>query len=125
MRYIFVFISLLLFSCSCATEVVHDDSDKKALEILAKEIKDIADTSVCSQEFTCAFIGFGAKPCGGNWEYLIYTNSIDVDDFLAKVKSYNDLEKAYNTKNEITSDCSFLMPPNEVVCEDAKCKVAE
>ena len=52
----------------------------------------------------------------------MYSNSIDVVDFLAKVKTYNELEKKYNTKYGMMSDCMAVSPPNKVICENGKCK---
>ena len=87
----------------------------------------MADESTCSEQFTCDFVGFGSKPCGGFWEYLVYsrmkkhTNSND-DEFLAKIKTYNKLEKEYNIKHGIASDCMIVMPPTNVICDNGKCK---
>lgn len=122
MKYLLIFLTFLAIDCSNADEIVSQEIEKKALETLTKEIKAIADASICSSEFICDYIGFGSKPCGGNWEYLVYSNSIDVVDFLAKVKTYNELEKKYNTKYSMMSDCMAVSPPNEVICENGKCK---
>ena len=122
MKYFFLFLTLLIFKCGDNDAIKSQDVEKKELETLAKEIKTIADSSVCSSEFTCDFVGFGSKPCGGNWEFLIYSSSIDVVDFLAKVKSYNALEKKYNIEYGIASDCMMAMPPDDVICENGKCK---
>lgn len=122
MKYLLVFLTFLAIDCSNADDFVSQEVEKKALETLAKEIKALADASICSSEFTCDYIGFGSKPCGGNWEYLVYSSSIDVVDFLAKVKTYNELEKKYNTKYGMMSDCMAVSPPNKVICENGKCK---
>ncbi len=122
MKYLLVFLTFLAIDCSNADDIVSQEVEKKALETLAKEIKTLADASICSSEFTCDYVGFGSKPCGGNWEYLVYSNSIDVVDFLAKVKTYNELEKKYNAKYSIMSDCMAVSPPNKIICENGKCK---
>jgi len=121
MKYLFLFIFLLAFKCGDNDDIKNQDVEKKELETLAKEIKFLADDSVCSSEFVCDFIGFGSKPCGGHWEYLVYSNSIDAVDFLAKVKTYNELEKEYNIKYNVVSDCMFVMPPESTTCENGKC----
>ncbi|NOQ91251.1 MAG: hypothetical protein GQ552_00885 [Flavobacteriaceae bacterium] len=122
MKFLLFFITFLATDCNNTDDIVTQEVEKKALETLAKEIKTIADTSICSSEFTCDYVGFGSKPCGGNWEYLVYSNSIDVVDFLAKVKTYNELEKKYNIKYGIMSDCMVVPPPNKIICENGKCK---
>ncbi len=122
MKYLFIFLISITIGCNNTEEIIIQTVEKKALETLAKEIKTLADTSICSSEFICDYVGFGDKPCGGYWEYLVYSNSIDIVDFLAKVKTYNELEKTYNTKYNIVSDCMAALPPNEVICENGKCK---
>jgi hypothetical protein len=107
--------------CDNGDDISGQETEKKALEALAKEIKILANTSICSSEFSCDFVGFGSKPCGGNWEYLIYSNSINVVDFLSKVNNYNELENKYNIKWEIISDCMLVMPPTGTTCENSKC----
>lgn len=122
MKYLLLSLVFLVIDCNDNAINDNQDTEKKALEKLAKEIKSIANESVCSEEFICDFIGFGSKPCGGNWEYLVYSSSIDVPNFLNKVKKYNELESKFNTKYGIVSDCMIVMPPNKVICEDGKCK---
>jgi len=122
MKILFALLTLLLIDCSDSGISSNQESERKDLDKLAKEIKSIANGSVCSDEFVCDFIGFGSKPCGGNWEYIVYSSSIDTKDFLNKVKNYNELEKKYNQKWNAASDCMFAMPPDDVICENGKCK---
>lgn len=122
MKILLVFLTFLVIDCSNNEINDNQDKEKIVLEKLAKELRTIADNSVCSDEYICDFIGFGSKPCGGNWEYLVYSSSIDVNSFLKKVKKYNDLEKKYNIKYGIVSDCMMVMPPTGTACEDGKCK---
>jgi len=122
MKFLLIFLTFLAIDCSNTDEIVNQEIEKKTLNNLAKEIKALADASICSENFICDYVGFGAKPCGGNWEYLVYSNSIDVANFLAKGKTYNELEKKYNTKYGIVSDCMIVSPPNSIICENEKCK---
>lgn len=122
MKFVLILFTFLATDCAGTDDLASQEVEKAALEKLAKEIKTIADSSTCSENEICAFIGFGSKPCGGNWEYLIYSSSIDVANFKTKVNTYNALEKKYNTKYEIISDCSLVMPPESLTCENGKCK---
>ncbi len=121
MKYILVFLTFLATDCAGTDDIASQEVEKKSMEKLANEIKAMADASVCSEGSTCAFIGFGSKPCGGNLEYLVYSNSIDVADFLAKVKTYNALEKKYNIEYGKISDCSLVSPPQGLSCKNGKC----
>ncbi|MCF6224143.1 MAG: hypothetical protein L3J34_10495 [Flavobacteriaceae bacterium] len=121
MKYILVFLTVLVTDCAGTNDIVDQKVEKTTLEKLSKEIKAMANASVCSEDSACAFIGFGSKPCGGNWGYLVYSNSIDVADFLTKVKTYNALEKKYNIEYGIISDCSIVSPPQGLSCKNGKC----
>ncbi len=122
MKLFFIFLAFLVIDCSTADDIVGQEVEKNALDELKKEIKALADESGCSEEFTCYSIGFGTKPCGGYWEYLVYSSSIDVVDLLTKIQAYNELEKKYNTKYSIMSDCFLVMPPSKTICENGECK---
>ncbi|MEN8186556.1 MAG: hypothetical protein ABFR05_05450 [Bacteroidota bacterium] len=122
MKYFLIFLTFLVIDCQDAEDKVTQEVEKKALEELADEIRAIADESVCSAEYSCDFIGFGSKPCGGHWSYLVYSNSIDVVEFIARVKAYNILEEEYNKKWDVFSDCMAVMPPSATTCENGKCK---
>ena len=121
MNYLAIFLTFLTINCSNTEGAVNQDTERKALDDLAKEIRELADTAICSDNFTCEVIGFGSKPCGGNWEYLVYSNAIDVAAFTSKVNTYNALEKKFNAKYEIMSDCSVVNPPDEIICDNGKC----
>ena len=102
---------------SCHSE----SNDFSQLEQLELEIIDIISIPVCSDDNNCRFIGFGAKPCGGYWEYLVYS-IVNVDStFLSnKVIQYNELNDSLNIQYEILSDCDFVSPPN-VHCDNGAC----
>lgn len=122
MKIFFIFLAFLIVDCSDSDDIISQETEKQTLDTLRKEITDMADESTCSEKFTCDFVGFGSKPCGGFWEYLVYSNSIDVTEFLAKVETYNKIEKEYNIKHGIFSDCMAVTPPTDVICENSKCK---
>ncbi|HLT33888.1 MAG TPA: hypothetical protein VKZ98_08870 [Aquaticitalea sp.] len=88
---------------------------------LKSDIEALATTSICSEEFSCRYIGFGSKPCGGPWEYLIYTTSIDTLALTSLVMEYNQLEANYNINCDAISDCSVPIPPIGFDCENNQC----
>ena len=122
---LFISLSLIfLFAVGCSLEesTKNQDSDLKALTNLGNEINVLVESSVCTDETECAFIAFGTKPCGGPWGYLVYSNSIDTDELIAKVERFNQMQHTYNLRYNITSDCSVVLPPDALICEDNKCK---
>ena len=122
MKYLFVFLAFIAIDCTTSDDLYSQEIEKKTLDSLKIEINSLAFDSKCSKEFSCYSIGLGAKPCGGHWEYLVYSNSIDVVDLLAKIKNYNELEKEYNENYNILSDCFLILAPSKIVCENGKCK---
>jgi hypothetical protein len=122
MKLLFLVIPIILFGCSDAQDLAAQEVEKKAIDKLKSEIVVLAESSICSEDNDCNFVGLGSKPCGGHWEYLVYSKSIDTIKFLAKVEDCNRLENEFNQKWGIISDCSFVVPPDSVICENGKCK---
>ena len=118
MKFLAALLILTVFNCDAPDQT----QEREALDKFRKEIIEMAASSDCSDEYTCKYTGFGSKPCGGFWGYLVYSTSINEKDLLSKVARYNKLEKAYNIKYGIISDCSVVLPPSEVVCDNGKCK---
>lgn len=122
MKLLFSLIVLYVGVYQSTSEKSTQETEKEIIDNLRVEIKTLAEASVCSEEYMCYSVGVGSKPCGGFWEYLIYTGSIDLDSFFSKIERLNELEKEYNIKYSIQSDCFIAMPPKSVSCEDGKCK---
>ncbi len=121
MKFLLILLPLLIMKCGETDNQTTQDDENNSLEVLANEIKVLADQSICSDAFTCEYVGFGSKACGGFKGYLVYSNSIDETKLLAKIKTYNLKEKQYNEKWGISSDCMVVMPPTSIACENGKC----
>lgn len=121
-KLLFPFLLFLSVLYGDSAFVVNQETEKEKIDTLKTEIKSIAETSKCTGEYRCYSVGIGAKPCGGFWEYIVYSNSIEVVEFLAKIEELNELEKVYNVKYSIQSDCFIAMPPSSIECIDGKCK---
>ena len=92
--------------------------DLEALEALESETRAMAGDGSCDEEASCATVGFGSKPCGGPWEYLVYCASdIDEEALLAKVEEYNAMEAEYNALHEIGSDCAEEADPGAMLVD--------
>lgn len=121
---IFVFaFSVLLCTSGCLSDDVPSDCQNRLnyLSDLRVDILDLIDTSVCDEESECRFIGLGSKPCGGFWEYKIYTTSIDTLQLQSLVAAYNALEADYNENCDAVSNCSVPAQPIGFTCEDNQC----
>ena len=97
------------------------EEDRAKLETMRKRIVDLIATPSCNGEGECRYIGLGAKPCGGVWEYLVYsTANVDRIELALLVSRYNALNDGYNRRYNIASDCMIVMPPS-VGCIEGLC----
>lgn len=90
---------------------------------LQNEIKEmIKSPLVCSSSSQCRSIGFGAKPCGGFYSYLRFSQqNTDEERLTEKVNLYNKLSRKWNNDNNVVSNCMMLMQP-ELVCINQRCQ---
>lgn len=121
MKALFIALAFLVIYCDESHEDEAQEAEKRALDTMRADIKKLAEASVCSAEEMCFSVGVGSKPCGGFWEYVVYSSSIDVAGFLTKVETLNELEAAYNERYMIQSDCYVVIPPSRIDCQDGKC----
>jgi hypothetical protein len=121
-------VCYVLFMTSCNLEDISDgvqniqaDSTQTALLALEQEIDTLIGEANCESTSQCRSIGFGDKPCGGFWEYLVYSIK-DTDTLLVqgKVKQYNALDEQRNKEQNTVSDCAYLLEP-ELECREMKC----
>lgn len=85
--------------------------DRADLEELRREILEMVEDASASDVRFCREIALGVKPCGGPWEYLVY--SVETTDSVAlqlKVAEYNRLQREYNEETGQASDCAFVTP---------------
>jgi len=99
--------------------------DKAVLDALRKEIIELIGTASCGAGGECRSIGLGVKPCGGVWEYLIYsTTTADTIELKYGVSRYNSFNNGYNRRYNIASDCMFVLPP-EIGCVEGMCGILD
>lgn len=116
--YLIVYFFTILTSCA-------DDFDEKddlaRLDALKMEVLSLVGEGDCSELAVCRSLALGAKPCGGPWEYLIYsTTNSDTLKINEKVEEYNELNRILNIRYGYLSDCTIVEEP-QLVCLDGKC----
>ena len=123
LKIILIYLCLFLLSTQCEDDIPPDtqENEQQELAALKAEIENLASISICSDTFECKFIGFGSKPCGRYWSYLVYTTSIDTEQLESMVEAYNRKEALYNADWNIVSDCAIANPPSSVTCENNTC----
>lgn len=116
------FIFLTAFNCTDLDDKYNSCENRQTyLNGQREEIRAFAASSICNDNFECRYIAFGSKPCGGAWEYLIYTTSIDTLELTNLVNGFNTMEATYNEECGAISDCMAFMPPTGFDCVDNTC----
>ena len=120
-----VVLFLLLQSFQCEKPIVEKSKNRYITDLRndKQAILDYIASFPCDTSTGCSFIAFGSKPCGGPWEYLAYSNTVDEVHLTEMVNAYNELEHSYNIEFEIFSDCAVVNPPQQVDCIDGICTI--
>jgi len=120
----FLFLaSLALVSCSGTNEPNLEAAYHQAnMRLLDLEIRHLIGDAAAQDSTDCHTIGYGDKPCGGPWGYLVYSSrGIDEAQLERLVGEYNEANENYNRAAGIGSDCDAGPPPPRVGCIDGRC----
>ncbi len=106
----------------CPDEGRDEDRDVAQLQAKEKAIDALIGDAPCKGGEDCRTIAFGAKPCGGPWQYKIF-NAAEVDTVELKrlVKDYDEFNAVLNDRWGWMSDCAYVTPP-EVGCVEGRCQ---
>jgi hypothetical protein len=111
-------ISLFVVSCELATTEPILVTSEELLSAQAEIIR-LAESVPCTNASEWKFTPMGSKACGGPARYLAYHQSVE-RELLDLVERFTSLQKAYNEKNNVLSDCMLVGPPRSVQCEANK-----
>ena len=125
LRWSILFLVLVIVGCNGTNKLSGGSwgevRDRAKLDSWRSEILSMVADPVCADSTDCRCIGLGAKPCGGPWEYLIYSvSSVDTVALAQEVASYNDFNAVLNQRYGWVSDCSIARKPTPG-CKDGKC----
>jgi hypothetical protein len=119
MKRIAIFlIALFVASCELATNEPLLVSEEELI-IAQAEIIRLAESVPCTNASEWKFTQMGSKACGGPTRYIAYHQSVE-RELLDLVERFTSLQKAYNEKNDVISDCMLVGPPRTVQCEANK-----
>lgn len=121
-RILLLFVLLQSFQCD---EDVANTSDitPQQLEEKKQEILDYIQSFSCTEASSCNAIAFGAKPCGGPREYLIFPNTVNLTTLETMVDEYYEMDNLYNIQTDAISDCMYVMPPTTIDCVEGVCTI--
>lgn len=120
-RIALLFVLLPSFQCD-------EDDNRTTPEILAEkkqEILNYIQSFSCANATGCLSIAFGAKPCGGPREFLVYPNTVDQTTLEIMVNEYYEMDHQYNIETGAVSDCMVVSPPNNVNCVNGVCTIID
>lgn len=125
MKHIFKLLAIVLLfqSFQCDDDNSVNDITPEELTQKKTEITNYIATFPCEESIGCDFIAFGSKPCGGPWEYLVFSNAVDQNYLTEQVLMYNEMQHQYNIQSGAVSDCAFVNPPTNVGCIDGVCGI--
>jgi hypothetical protein len=125
-RMIRTYLSILLTCMLCAASCEEDDQttsyeqDVEKLELQLEEIRGFAQSLPCERAEHWSYAPYGAKPCGGPWGYIAYSNDIDTDQLFSMIDAYDEANRGFNEKWGLGSDCALEPVPAGVTCEGGK-----
>ena len=111
-------ISLFVVSCDLATTEPILITAEEILTAQAEIIR-LSESVPCSNASEWKFTPMGNKACGGPARYIAYHQSVE-REFLDLVERFTPLQKAYNEKNNVISDCLLVGPPRTIQCNGGK-----
>lgn len=102
-----------------------EDEDRLILDRLFAAIVEYIGTPYCADCEECRVIGYGAKPCGGPWGYLIYsTATLDTAVLQGLVSAHRSFESYMNAKYGYSSTCD-VPPIPAVTCFGGMCRAVQ
>lgn len=118
-------LMMVIAIAACEKQLMPGNPEEESLQLQAlyKEIDSLADLYLCADVEEWQFIAIGDKPCGGPAGYIAYSSQLNTADFLNKVETYTNLQREYNIKWDVISDCTYITPPSYVICEAGKAKL--
>lgn len=90
-----------------------EEGDRARLMEMRREIDALIGDAEGASIADCRYASLGSKPCGGPWEYIVYSvASTDTRALVERLTAYDAFEAEMNALYGYVSDCSI---PNEPV----------
>ncbi|MDR5591457.1 hypothetical protein [Christiangramia sp. SM2212] len=122
MKRFLIYFLVVISALACSKDELETKQEyEDELRARFQEIENFIAQGNCKSSDECDYLPLGDKPCGGPRSYVIFSNSIDREKLEVMVERYTRLEKEYNEKFGVYSDCSFVSPPQNVGCINSKC----
>lgn len=98
-----------------------EEGDRARLMKMRQGIDELIGDAAAASIADCRYAGLGSKPCGGPWEYIVYSvSSTDSTALAEKLTAYDVLEAEMNELYGYVSDCSIPNIP-VLTFKDGRC----
>lgn len=118
-RY-FILTIFLILSSSCeelSTDNFEELSIDEVAQLIDQEVGDASAETLSS----CSILAIGAKPCGGPWGYLVYSEEeSDPEKLKLLVERYNELDEIRMKEEGYGSTCDYATEPT-LTLENGNC----
>jgi len=116
--YLLIYFIATVLSCDGN---FNESVDQGILAAMKSDVLLLVGEAGCSEIGECRALPFGAKPCGGPWEYLIYSSTDTITlKIEEKVNAYNEWNRVLNSRYGYISDCGIAEEP-QLLCSNGKC----
>ena len=89
-----------------------EEGDRAQLDEMRQEINALVGEAAAASISDCRYAALGSKPCGGPWEYVIYSvSSADSTALAIRLTAYDAFEAEMNERYGYVSDCSVPAMP--------------
>lgn len=107
----FILTVFLIFSTSCE-EISTDNFEDLSIDEVAQLIDQEVGNARAETLSSCSVLAIGAKPCGGPWGYLVYSEEeSDPEKLKLLVERYNDLDEIRMNEEDYVSTCDYATEP--------------
>ena len=107
--------AVLLGGSYCSWELIAGDgggANLATIRRLEARAYALARTDGCASSLECRAAPLGVKPCGGPRAYIVYcARTTDEQALLATLRELERVEREYNRRYGLASDCMFVSPP--------------
>lgn len=98
-----------------------EEGDRARLVEMRQEIDMLIGDAAASSIADCRYAGLGSKPCGGPWEFIVFSvSSTDSTALAERLTAYDAFEADMNMRYGYLSDCSVPNIP-VLVFKDGRC----
>ncbi|PKD44147.1 hypothetical protein [Rhodohalobacter barkolensis] len=105
------FLLILILTASCE-EISTDNFEELTIEEIATLIDMEVGDAQAENLSSCQVIPIGAKPCGGPWGYLVYSEEVsDAQNLKQLVDRYNELDEIRMKEEGYGSTCDYATEP--------------